>query len=104
MLVDMRTYTFHPGRLQAFLPAFEAEGLALQTRHCGQLVGYFTSETGTLNQVVQLWAYRDAADRDARRAALWADPDWNRIGEKLLPMIQTQENRLLKPTRFSPLR
>jgi len=104
MLVDLRTYTFHPGRLPQFLRAFEAEGLALQTQHCGHLVGYFTAETGALNQVVQIWAYKDAADRDARRAALWADPRWQAFGETALPMLQHQENRLLKPTAFSPLR
>jgi hypothetical protein len=104
MLVDLRTYTFHPGTLPKFLTAFEAEGLPLQTQHCGHLVGYFTTESGTLNQVVQMWAYKDAADRDQRRAGLWADPAWQAFGEKALPMIQGQENRLLKPTRFSPLR
>ncbi|MGE0315979.1 MAG: NIPSNAP family protein [Lautropia sp.] len=102
MLIDLRTYTFHPGKLSVFLPRFEAEGLPLQTRHCGNLVGYFLAETGTLNQVVQLWAYLDAADRDARRARLWADPEWQTFGAWALPLIQHQENRLLKPTTFSP--
>lgn len=102
MLIDLRTYTFHPGKLQVFLPRFEAEGLPLQTRYCGNLIGYFTTETGVLNQVVQLWAYENAADRDERRARLWADPAWQAFGEFALPLIQHQENRLLKPTAFSP--
>jgi hypothetical protein len=102
MLMDLRTYTFHPGKLQVFLPRFEREGLPLQTKHCGNLVGYFTTETGVLNQVVQLWAYEDAADRDARRASLWADPAWQAFGEFALPLIQHQECRLLKPAAFSP--
>jgi hypothetical protein len=104
MLLDLRIYTFYPGKLQAFLPLFEREGLALQTKYCGNLVFYTTVETGTLNQVVQVWAYRDAADRDARRAALWKDPAWLAFGEKALPLIQHQENRLLKPTAFSPMK
>jgi len=104
MLLDLRTYTFHPGRLAEFLPAFEQEGLALQAGHCGRLVLYATTESGTLNQVVQCWAYQDAADRDARRAALWSDPAWQAFGKRALPMIQHQENRLLAPTAFSPLR
>ncbi len=104
MLIDLRTYTFHPGMLARFLPRFETEGLPLQTEYCGNLIGYFTTETGTLNQVVQLWAYADAADRDARRARLWADERWQRFGDFALPLIQHQENRLLKPTAFSPLK
>ncbi len=102
MLMDLRFYTFFPGKLQVFLPRFEKEGLPLQTKHCGNLVGYFVSESGVLNQIVQLWQYADAADRDARRASLWADPAWQTFGEFALPLIQHQENRLLKPTAFSP--
>ena len=102
MLIDLRFYTFYPGKLPVFLPRFEAEGLPLQKKHCGNLIGYYTTESGALNQVVQMWAYTDAADRDARRALLWADPDWQKFGDWALPLIQFQENRLLKPTRFSP--
>ena len=103
MLIDHRTYTFHPGKLQEFLAIFEKEGLPLQRKYCGNLIGYFTTETGELNQVIQLWAYRDAIDRDARRAALWKDPGFVALGQKLLPMISRQESRLIKPASFSPL-
>lgn len=98
----MRIYTCHPGKLGAFLKLVETEILPLQTKYCGNLVFYSTSETGELNQVVQVWAYQDAADRDARRSAMWADPAWLALGEKAMPLIQHQENRLLKPTAFSP--
>ena len=103
MLIDHRTYTFYPGKLAEFLPIFEREGLPLQKRYCGNLIGYFTTETGELNQIIQLWAYRDARDRDARRAALWKDPAFVALGQKLLPLISRQESRLLRPTNFSPL-
>jgi NIPSNAP len=104
MLVDLRKYTFHPGKLQIFLERFQQIGLPLQTKYCGNLLGYFVSESGTLNQVVQLWAYKDAADRDERRAKLWADPEWQKFGEFALPLIAHQENQLLKATSFSPTR
>jgi hypothetical protein len=102
MLIDLRTYTFHPGKLGEFLKLSREQILPLQTRHCGHCIFYATTETGTLNQLVQAWAYVDAADRDRRRAALWADPEWLRLGEIALPWIVHQENRLLKPTEFSP--
>ena len=104
MLIDLRFYTFYPGKLQEFLPRFEKEGLPLQTKYCGNLIGYFTTESGVLNQVVQAWAYKDAADRDARRAALWADEAWQKFGDFALPLIAHQENRLIKPTSFSPMK
>lgn len=102
MIVDQRTYTTQPGRLQEFVDAFAAQGLPLYTRYCGTLIGYFTSESGELNQVVHLWGYADAADRDTRRAALARDPRWRAFLEVALPLLVSQESRLLRPTAFSP--
>jgi hypothetical protein len=102
MLIDLRLYTFHPGRLAEFMQLAQAEILPLQSKHCGRCIFYATSETGVLNQLVQAWAYEDAADRDRRRAALWADPEWQRLGAIALPLIAHQESRLLKPADFSP--
>ncbi|MBL8385155.1 MAG: NIPSNAP family protein [Burkholderiales bacterium] len=104
MLIDLRIYTFHPGKLADFMKLAEAEILPLQARHCGNCIFYSTTETGTLNQLIQAWAYADAADRDRRRAALWADPEWQRLGAIALPWIAHQENRLLKPAAFSPMK
>ena len=76
MIFDLRTYTMVPGRLKAFLELYEREGLPVQRRHQGDPVGYFTTEIGTNNQVVHLWAYENFADRVTRGAALDADPEW----------------------------
>jgi hypothetical protein len=102
MIVDHRIYTTRPGRLQDFVDTFEARGLSLYTRYCGTMIGYFTSESGALNQVVHLWGYVDAADRDTRRAALAGDPAWQTYLDEALPLLVGQESRLLKPTAFSP--
>ena len=104
MLIDLRTYTLHPGRTEEYLDIYEKDGLAVQSGHLGRLIGYFTSEVGHLNQVVHIWAYEDSSDRDQRRAAMWADPRFNDVAKRLYPLIQSQEDKLLKPTRFSPLR
>ena len=49
---------------------------------------------------------RGAPDQPLERAtelkAVLADPEWQRLGALALPWIQHQENRLLKPTAFSP--
>jgi hypothetical protein len=104
LIYELRTDTVYPGKLTKFLELFEREGRDLQARHCGHLVGFFTTETGTLNQAVQLWAYESATDRDAREVALSRDPEWRALRERFLPLIQYQEMRLLKPTAFSPLK
>lgn len=102
MIVEERIYTCHCGKAQQYVKMYEGEGLAIQRPILGHLVGYFTTETGELNQVVHLWAYQDAADRAARRAKLLADPRWQEYAKKVQPLVLTQQNKILVPAPFSP--
>jgi len=102
MIVEMRTYTLKPGAVAEYLRLYEAEGVATQTRILGRLLGYYSSETGDVNQVIHLWAYEDFADRKARRAALFADPVWLAYIPKIVGLIVTQESKILNPAKFSP--
>ena len=102
MIVEERIYTFRIGGTAEFLRLYEAEGLELQRRFLGRMVGYFTTEFGTLHQIVHMWAYRDLAERAERRARLAQEPDWRAFQEKTASLIVKQENRLLLPTPFSP--
>lgn len=103
MLFEMRTYTIRPGRVEQYVSDFERRGLPVITRYA-KLVAYWIADVGTLNQVVHVWEYRDAAHRAAQRALLYADTDWT---AGYLPSavddIQHQETRLLVAARFSPL-
>jgi NIPSNAP protein len=103
MLFELRTYTIRPGRLPAYVSDFERRGLPIITRYA-ELIAYWVAEVGALNQVVHVWAYRDAAHRAEQRARLYSDPDWT---EGYLPTalddVQHQESRLLTAAAFSPL-
>ncbi|MCO5082073.1 MAG: NIPSNAP family protein [Rhizobiaceae bacterium] len=103
MIIEKRTYTFHPGKVQEFLALYEREGLPLHSKYL-PMIGYFVSEIGTLNQVITMWGYESMADRDTRRAALYADPEWIAFGPKTTPFIQKMETAILRPTSFSPIR
>ena len=105
MIVDLRTYTMVPGRLGAYLKLYEAEGLPIHIRHLGRPIGIFTTDVGELNQVVFFWGYESQADREKRRAALEADPDWVSYRRKSAEAgnVQHQENKLIRSTEFSPL-
>jgi hypothetical protein len=100
MLVEQRTYTTHPGKWRDYLSLYEAEGLDIQRRILGRLVGYYTSEVGELNQIVHLWAYTSLDERAERRAALMADAGFHSYVKKMLPLLQKQESRILRPAPF----
>ena len=105
MIFDLRIYTLHNNKFGAWLKLYEELGHAIQVKHCGEPVFYATSEIGTLNQVVHVWKYASQADRERRRDALMADPDFQVYLQKSreLGAHQHQECRVLKSTSFSPL-
>ena len=103
MIYEMRTYRMKVGTVPAYLKLVEQEGIAVQKSHLGHLVGYFFSEIGALNEIVHIWAYADLNDREARRAALAADPRWQVFLPKIQALIETMDNKILKPASFSPL-
>ena len=97
-------YVLHTGvDLQEYLTIYESEGLPVQKPILGGFLGYFTTEFGTQNQLVHLWAYADLEDRRRRRAELAVNEQWRGCLKKIRPMIMTMENRIMYPTRFSPL-
>lgn len=100
MIVEQRTYTTQPGKVREYLALYEAEGLPLQRRLLGRLVGYYRSEFGALNQVIHLWAYTDLNEREQRRAAMLSDPDFQAYVRKMLPLLVSQESRILVPAPF----
>ena len=103
MIYEMRTYGMKIGSVPAYLELVEEEGIQIQKGHLGELVGYFSTEIGPLNEIVHIWAFADLADRAARRAKLAADPRWQRFMPKIQALIHTMENKILLPAPFSPL-
>jgi len=103
MIVEERIYTLHPGKVPEYLRLYEAEGLAIQTRILGRLIGYFSTEIGPLNQIIHMWGYDSFEERTRRRAVLLADPQWKAFVPKLQTLIETMENKILVPAPFSPI-
>jgi len=104
MLVEERIYTLKPECIDTFLQLYEQEGLPIQSRILPRMLGYFVTETGTLHQVVHLWAYQSFEERAAKRAQMYADPDWQKYLVKVRPLFVKQESRLLRPLPWSPIR
>jgi NIPSNAP len=74
-LYELRTYTLHVGKMAEAVKLYQEIGFPA-LRKGGQdqkLVGYFQSDTGTINQLVHLWKFDDDADRRAHWAGLSAN-------------------------------
>ncbi|MCT7374710.1 NIPSNAP family protein [Chelativorans salis] len=102
MILDHRIYTCRPGTIRKHLALYEANGWEIQSKHLGRPIVYAAVETGDVNSYVHIWVYENAADRDAKRAALQADPAWKRYLELSAEAgyLVKQENRILKPVPF----
>jgi hypothetical protein len=104
MFYEMRTYRLKTGTVPQYLKLVGDEGIEIQRQHLGNLVGYFFSEIGRINEIVHIWAYTDLNDREARRAALAADARWQAFLPRLQALIEEMDNKILKAAPFSPLR
>jgi len=103
MIYELRTYRLKTGTVPTYLRLVEDEGISIQKSHLGQLVGYFFSEIGPLNEIVHVWAYADLGDRDRRRTSLAADPRWQNFLPKIQALIEVMDNKILRAAAFSPL-
>ena len=104
MIVEQRDYHVYTGKLPEVVRLYETEGIALQQEILGSLVGAFTTEIGALSTYTTLWRYDSFAEREEQRARLQADERWKAFLAKVQPLMHTQQNRILVPTSFSPLR
>jgi hypothetical protein len=105
MLLDVRTYVCKPGTLKAHLDLYEKLGKTPQVRHLGMPLLYAACETGNPNEYIHIWCYKNAADREERRAGLWVDPEWLSYVKQSaeLGALESQQNKLMKPVDFFPL-
>ena len=103
MIVDERTYTIAMGGIPQLYDLYQKHGLEVQSRILGNLIGFFHTEVGALNQIVHLWGYDSMAERERRRAELWQDKQWLAYVEKARPLIVKMENRILVSAPFSPI-
>ena len=104
MIIEHRTYSFRPGTVDGWMERYERDGLPIQKRHLGRLLGIYVSEIGRLHRVVLIWAYESLAAREERRAAMVADPAWHEYIRSVwqLDAIQHQDVMVMKPASCSP--
>jgi hypothetical protein len=99
-IVDYRHYTAKHGQLGAWFKAYQELALPLQLKYLGNCLGWYQSDIGGQNQALHLWGYKDAGDRQQRRAAMMADPGWAEFVKVAPPMLQRMTNQILTKAPF----
>jgi hypothetical protein len=103
MILEERRYLLRPGAVAEYLHLVRSLGLPVMRQELGALVGYFVAETGSLHEVVHLWAYEDMADRDRRRAGLDSHASWQEFLDAILPLMERMETRILSASGINPV-
>jgi NIPSNAP protein len=105
MIHELRRYTIKPGKVAEYVEKAASVGRAVRGDRYGRLLGYWSSELGSLNQVVHLWEYADVAARAQARAGLAKEERWlKEYVPRSQPLLVSQENMLLSPLDWYPFR
>jgi hypothetical protein len=99
-LFEIRQYTLVPGAIPGLIQRW-SEKIEGRTKFSPLVAGMY-SEFGALNKWVHIWAYKDLNDRARVRAEAAATGQWparNPPG-----VVVKQENALVMPSSFSPIR
>jgi hypothetical protein len=105
MIHELRIYTIQPGRLAEFVDLAGSVSRPIRGDRFGRLVGYWTTEHGPLNQALHMWEFADVTARAQARAGLAKDERWQKeYVPKSQPLLVSQENMLLTPFDWYPLR
>ena len=103
MLYELRKYTLKVGTMGTVLELYGNKGYpAFTAAEKARLVGYFTSDTGTLNQIVHLWRFKDDAERREHWAGVFTNAAFMEFAKDLHPNILAQENQLLNEAPWGP--
>src|SRR5215469_16250124 len=105
VLIDHRYYRIKPGMVAAYLDLYEQAGFKAQSRHLGEPFAYLYTESGEINTLVHMWVYEDAADRMRKRAAMQADPEWQKFItlQNEAGWLESQRTNLMIPAKFAPI-
>lgn len=96
MIYELRTYTLVPGKQGEYLKLAAEVGRQIRGDDYGKLEGFWSTEFGTLNQLVHLWSYADLNEREKLRTALGQNERWRvEYAPQIRPLMLAQENKIL---------
>jgi len=108
-IYELRTYTTHPGRLDALLARFRNHTRPIFEKHGMENVGYWVPQDEPLsgNTLIYVLAHPSREAGEAAWDAFLSDPEWLEVREASTadgPILQNVERIWLDPTDFSPMK
>ena len=95
-IYELRTYTLVPGKQAEYLALSGDLSRKIRGDDYGKLEGFWSTEFGTLNQLVHLWSYADMNERERLRAALSQNERWRtEYVPRIRPLLLAQETKIL---------
>jgi hypothetical protein len=106
---ELRTYTTHPGRLDALHARFAEHTIPLFERHGMTNIGYFVPQDAPLaeNTLIYIVAHDSREAAKASWAAFVADPDWQEAREASMRdglIVDKIENVFMSATDYSMMK
>lgn len=97
MIYEIRTYTLRPGSMPE-VERLWGEAYRQRERH-SKIAGWFRTEVGPLNELVQFWPYESLEERARVRAAAAQEEGWP---PDLSDFLLNQRVEVLTPFPFAP--
>ena len=106
---ELRTYSTHPGRLDALIRRFRDHTTRIFEKHGMVNVGYWVARDEPLseNTLIYVLSYPSREAATASWEAFRADPEWRRVSEESQrdgPIVIGVESVFMDPTDFSAIR
>ena len=106
---EIRTYTTHPGKLDALHARFRTHTVKFFEKHGMTNVGYWVPQDAPLadNTLIYVVAHKDRESAKRSWDAFRKDPDWLKArtdSEAQGPIVSKVESVFLSPTDYSPLK
>jgi NIPSNAP len=105
MLYEARIYTAVAGKLPAVNDRFAKHTTGIFKNHSIGMLGFWTAEIGTSNQLTYILVFDSMADREKKWTAFQADPAWHQVRaetEAAGPIVDHVVNAFMRLTPYSP--
>ncbi|HEY7493857.1 MAG TPA: NIPSNAP family protein [Candidatus Tectomicrobia bacterium] len=105
MLYELRVYTATPGKLAAISDRFARHTTGFFQKYGIGMLGFWTPEIGTGNQLTYILSFDSMADREKKWGEFQADPGWQQVRtetEAAGPLVAYVHNTFMRPTPYSP--